>query len=170
MALNHFDMITELERNCAVFKALLQTDHKQQKWKIKDDKWSLLEVICHLLDEEREDFRARLRHVFETPDQPFKPIDPEGWVITRKYIEQDYEEVLIKFLEERKNSVRWLKSLNRPPWLNKSHHQQIGELTAELLLANWVAHDYFHFRQITRIKYDYLQQTSAVSLKYAGEW
>ena len=38
-------------------------------------------------------------------------IDPVGWVKSKDYINQDYEEVLQKFLEERKRSVEWLNSL-----------------------------------------------------------
>ena len=35
-----------------------------------DDHWSLVEVVGHLLDEEREDFRARIELIFD--DAAFK--------------------------------------------------------------------------------------------------
>jgi len=66
-------------------------------WKPAPEKWCLLEIVCHLYDEEREDFRARTRHVLETPTDTLPPIDPQGWVGSRKYIHQDYPEVLNKF-------------------------------------------------------------------------
>lgn len=164
------EIISELEKNKIIFQALFQSDQKQRLWKPQENKWSLLEIVCHLYDEEREDFRNRLKHIFTTPGLPFQPIDPEGWVVERKYMEQNFDEVLKQFLEERSSSIQWLRSLDLPPWKNKTHHHEVGEITAETLLANWLAHDYFHFRQITRLKYEFLKINSAVPLDYAGNW
>ena len=33
-------------------------DDEQARWKPSPDRWSVLEVICHLHDEERYDFRS----------------------------------------------------------------------------------------------------------------
>jgi hypothetical protein len=60
------DIIKKLEENAAVFKSLLENIPKDQSyWKPSPGKWSLLEVINHLYDEEREDFRQRIKNVFE---------------------------------------------------------------------------------------------------------
>ena len=38
------------------------------RWKPSLDSWSMLEVICHLADEERKDFRPRLKSLlFDDP-------------------------------------------------------------------------------------------------------
>ncbi len=166
--MNHSAIISELEKNNFVFQAMLQVDQNQQYWKPLEKKWNLLEVVCHLYDEEREDFRHRIKHVFTTPDQPFPPIDPEGWVSERNYQQKNFEEVLRNFLNERSTSIKWLRSLENPAWKNKTLHQALGEITAETLLANWLAHDFFHFRQINRLKYEFLKSHSAVPLDYAG--
>jgi len=97
-------------------------------------------------------------------------IDPAGWVTSRKYAEKNYESVLDSFLAERSESVKWLKSLREPKWTNVYQHPALGNMSAELFLNNWLAHDYLHFRQITRIKYEYLKQQAATSLDYAGSW
>jgi hypothetical protein len=44
------------------------------------DSWSILEVICHLGDEEREDFRQRLDITLHRPQEAWPPINPPGWV------------------------------------------------------------------------------------------
>ena len=49
-------------------------------------------------------------------------------------------------------------------------HPQIGAMTAKLVLFNWLAHDYFHFRQITRLKFEYLREVGGEPLDYAGRW
>jgi len=43
-------------------------------------------------------------------------------------------------------------------------------MSAKFILANWLAHDYLHIRQITRLKYDYLQDIPNENLSYAGNW
>jgi len=169
--MDHKLIIEGLERNQKVFEQLFQGISREEYiWKDKSDRWCLLEIICHLYDEEREDFRKRTTHVLNTPDQQFEPIDPEGWVLKRAYMNQEYDTTLNNFLEERKVSIRWLRSLVNPQWNNISIHPEAGEMTAQQFIANWLAHDYLHFRQITMLKLDYLEYTSKEDFSYAGGW
>ena len=169
--MNQAQIIDELQRNKVVFESLLKgTDEKQFRWKPKPDKWCLLEVICHLFDEEREDFRARLKHCLENPASSLPPINPVGWVKERKYIEQNFEEKLKSFLMERNDSISWLESLKTPKWENALKHPQLGKMSANKFLSNWLAHDYIHIRQIIKIKYAFLDAFTDDSLNYAGDW
>ena len=167
----HSDIISALKRNKDVFNAFLSGLPKGiYEWKPAPEKWCLLEIVCHLYDEEREDFRARLKHTFETPDAPMSSINPPQWVVDRKYMEQDYEEMLANFLLERDTSIAWLEGLQTPAWKNIHYHPTLGPLSAEKFLVNWLAHDYLHYRQITATKYFYLQAHADESLDYAGNW
>ncbi|HAP01497.1 MAG TPA: hypothetical protein DCQ93_06175 [Bacteroidetes bacterium] len=85
-------------------------------------------------------------------------------------MEQNFEERVLAFLAERKNSIAWLRSLENPNWENAYIHPKVGAVRASLLLSNWLAHDYLHIRQITKLKYDYLKSTCGEKLDYAGEW
>ena len=111
-----------------------------------------------------------VRHVLTDPAGPFTPIDPVGWVTHRRYMEQDFHTVLERFLSERGSSLAWLNELQDPKWTQVHVHPTIGPLSAEQLLANWVAHDLLHFRQINALRYGHLATASAVSLAYAGTW
>jgi hypothetical protein len=165
------NLIQKLADNKEVFRTMLEGINKEQyAWRPAPEKWNLLEVLCHLYDEEREDFRARLKHTLETPDVKMPKIDPPAWVSERKYAEQDFDTMLQKFLAERENSVKWLEELKDPPWKNIYHHPKAGELSAEMFLANWLAHDYLHFRQITKLKYDFMKAHYNVRFDYAGDW
>ena len=164
-------IIAELDQNRAVFNSLLSQVTKEQiTWKAPPDKWCLLEVVCHLHDEECEDFRARTKHVLVAPDQPLPPINPVGWVTERKYMKQNVEEMLGKFIDERTNSIQWLGSLSSPNWNRAYEHPKFGAMSARMFLNNWLAHDYFHFRQITRLKYEHLRAEGGQPLDYAGPW
>lgn len=164
-------IIQELARNKLVFKELLNgLPEEEYLWKQNPDKWCLLEIICHLYDEEREDFRTRTKQVLTSPELPLPKIDPVGWVNERKYLQQNFSEKLKDFLFEREQSVKWLQTLKNPGWNNAYNHPKLGKMTARLFLSNWLAHDYLHIRQITKLRYEYLKFKSAEDLSYAGNW
>jgi hypothetical protein len=143
----------------------------ENRWKPAPEKWSLLEVVCHLYDEERENFRARLKHTLEHPELPLPATDPVGWVLSRGYAGQNYSEKVQAFLDERAQSIEWLRSLENPKWKNAYQHPTHGALSAEFFLANWLAHDYLHLRQIVSLKYHYLTAANiSTRFDYAGEW
>jgi nicotinamide riboside kinase len=163
--------ILEFERNGKLIKSLFEeVTGDLVFWKQSEKKWCLLEIICHLYDEEREDFRTRLKSVLENPEKSFPSIDPQGWVKERKYIEQDFENMLEKFLKERNDSILFLQNLEEPKWNNTYIHPKLGPMSAKMILSNWLAHDYLHLKQIIKLKFDYLQLISGESLTYAGNW
>ena len=161
----------ELANGLELFSALL-AGITQAEAEIRPfpESWSILEVVCHLYDEEREDFRARLKKILNE-DHDWDPIDPSGWVVSRNYMKNNYDEVLKNFLAERKNSIEWLKNLDVKDWNVEAVHPKFGSFSAIQMLSNWLAHDYLHFRQILKIKYEYLNKNSKQdSLGYAGDW
>ncbi len=92
----HIDMdIDSITRNLAgnkeIFHALLgNVTQEEVIWKPDPNKWCLLEVVCHLYDEEREDFRARVEHLLRNPGVAPPLFDQLAWITERKYMEQDY--------------------------------------------------------------------------------
>ncbi len=163
--------INRLSGNASVFENLARdvTD-EQARWKPSPEKWSILEVVNHLYDEERDDFRFRLDSILHHPDKRWPPIDPPGWAVEHKYNERELRESLDRFLGERRKSVEWLKELKEPRLENKYDHPQ-GVISAGDLLASWVAHDYLHVRQLARLHWQYLNSVSPpYQTAYAGEW
>ena len=164
-------IISKLEDNAHVFSSLLaELSQEEYTWKIAPEKWSILEIVCHLKDEEVEDFRTRVRHVLAHPELPPPKNDPVGWVSEREYSDQNFQDKLASFLRERERSVIWLHSLEDPDWESFWQHPELGPQSAGHYLTNWLAHDYLHMRQIVRVKYDYLNVLSRESLSYAGNW
>ena len=168
--MNHRQIIAQLRINADVFTHLFRgLSEDQARWKPAADRWSQLEVINHLLDEEREDFRKRLASVLENPQKPWPPIDPQGWVVERRYNDRKPKASLENFLAERHQSLAWLQALEAPDWQATHQHPKMGPMSAELLLANWLAHDLFHIRQATDLHFAYLtRQAAPVSLGYSG--
>ncbi|MBI2298330.1 MAG: DinB family protein [Armatimonadetes bacterium] len=145
--------------------------HEQARWKPSPETWSILEVVCHLDDEERDDFRLRLRLTLEDPEREWTPIDPQGWAVSRRYNERELLAALASFRAERAASLEWLGSLVEPDWERSRTAPWGGVMRAGDLLAAWVEHDLIHLRQLVRLRHQWLLQRCApYRTEYAGEW
>lgn len=131
-------------------------------------KWSMLEVLCHLIDEERDDFRLRVRLTLEDPSRDWPAIDPEGWARDRDYNQRDPAGMRAEFQRERAVSLAWLRGLQEPRWERTKVHPHLGALSAGDLLASWTAHDVLHLRQMAAVRLTHLEHTVApYSTRYA---
>jgi hypothetical protein len=169
MNLDHF--INRFSQNREVFESLARhVTREQAVWKPTPEKWSMLEVINHLYDEEREDFRPRLALTLNDPGAEWPRIDPQGWVVARRYSERELGPSLDNFLQEREESLAWLRELSAPAWENR-HVREQGALSAGDLLASWLAHDFLHVRQLARLHWQYINVVAApFDGAYGGPW
>jgi hypothetical protein len=169
--MNPDHIISRLAHNAEAIRGLTRgISSEQARWRPDPDSWSILEVINHLYDEEKEDFRAHLDAILHHPEQPWLSIDPQGWVTQRGYNRRDPEETLNNFLSERKKSLKWLESLSSPDW-EASIRAPFGKLTAGDVFASWVAHDLLHLRQLVELHWAYnLGASRPHRVDYAGGW
>ena len=159
--MNPEDLIRNLEKNGeSILSLFVRISESEALWKPAPEKWSLIEILNHLCDEEREDFRKRLSLVLENPEQDWPPIDPQGWAREHDYQSRNLEKTLMDFKKERTKSLKWLRSLDSPEWTNEHRHPQIGGLKAGDLLASWAAHDLFHIRQIANTLFSYFSENA----------
>lgn len=165
-------LIARLAAGRGVVRALVaDVSEAQALWRPAADQWSILEIVCHLLDEEREDFRTRLDFTLHRPGEAWPPIDPPGWAATRGYRERALAVQLQEWLDERERSLVWLRGLSEPDWARAYHHPKFGPITAGDLLLSWVAHDLLHARQLARRQFEFAAlQGAPHSTRYAGDW
>jgi hypothetical protein len=146
------ETIRMLNANAGIVAALFKdVSDRQARWKPTPEKWSMLEVLNHLIDEERDDFPKRLRLLLENPETEWPSIDPEGWVRERDYNARELGTSVENFMAERASSIEWLKGLEDPEWRKAYQHPKIGEIRAGDLLASWLAHDFLHLRQLANL-------------------
>ncbi len=149
----------------------LGVTNEQGRWKPDPDSWSMTEVINHLYDEERHDFRVRLEYILYRPGQPWPPNNPQEWVTERQYNERELQPSVNNFLRERQQSLDWLKTLDAPDWEQAEPTPWGGTLRAGDMFAAWVAHDLLHLRQLVELHYAYLvEQVKPYHTGYAGDW
>ena len=164
--------LNELSADAAAIERLVETvDPDHARWKPTEKDWSVLEVVNHLVDEEREDFRLRLQHLLSGSSEPWPRIAPQRWVAERDYIHRDLGESLANYLRERQRSLDWLTKISGAEWQTAYRHPPLQGLCAGDLLASWVAHDLLHLRQLIELKWAYgCVQFAPYGPDYAGDW
>jgi DinB family protein len=138
----------ELARFPLVLDAVLN-DLETAAWRARPAaaEWAPIEIVCHLRDEEVEDFGARLRVVLEGGPR-FTPIDPERWATERRYLDGDGPRALTAFRERRAASLDSLVAVAPSRLTTVIAHARTGGLSGLDILAAWVEHDRLHLAQL----------------------
>jgi len=161
----------ELQASAEMIRALLAgITQEEARLKPGSESWSILEVTCHLYDEEREDFREHLDFILHRQAEEYHLIDPQAWVSERRYNEQDFVEMQRKFFSERRKSLQWLEEITHSDW-DITYESQYGSVSAGEMLSSWVAHDNLHIRQLVELRRHRIQQiTKPYPIGYLGDW
>jgi hypothetical protein len=165
------ELYQELVNSMEIIRALTaNVSQEDAQVKPTPKSWSILEVICHFYDLEREDFREHLDFILHRQNEKWHEIDPQDWITSRKYNEQDFAEMQTRFFEERRKSLDWLIDLSNTDW-DITYTSEHGSVPAGKMFAAWVAHDNLHIRQLVELKRFYIEKiTKPYLIEYAGEW
>jgi hypothetical protein len=148
---------------------LADVDDESARRRPAPEEWSPVEIVCHLRDEEREDFGARLRTVL-AGGPSFARIDPPRWAVERRYREERLGEVLGVLVRLRRDSLAWLDTVDPAVLPRALPLGRGGPLSGLDLLAAWVAHDGLHVQQLaatlTRLWAD---RWPGLRVDYAGD-
>jgi hypothetical protein len=163
--------IRQLTVNAEVIRAFLHTiSDEQAAWKPNPETWSMKEVMEHIYNEERIDFRMHLKEMFSSP--------PLAWdALHEEYLRvESCRQALDRFLAERESSIDWLKAMKSPDWEVESRasfgpSNEVLVLRAGDVLVSWLAHDYLHIRQMNELLFAWNEkQASPYAVQYAGVW
>jgi hypothetical protein len=139
----------DLARLPALLDALL-SDLDEKTWRARPapKEWSLVEIVCHLRDEETEDFGARVRVIVEG-GSVFAPIDPERWAKERGYWDDDPRAALTEVKRRRRDNLAFLALLEAGSLNRVVDQPKLGKMSGLDLIASWVTHDRLHITQLT---------------------
>jgi uncharacterized damage-inducible protein DinB len=162
--MNFEECIAQLEHNARTIQQLLAgISAERARWQSDPDTWSVLGVMDHLYREERGDFRARLATGLGLPD----PSEPQTDV---PYASADLAGMTQAFIDEREQSLTWLRALSAPDWDARCDIYG-GQISAGDIIVSWVAHDVLHMRQLVELLYAYTtHRAQPYKVDYAGEW
>lgn len=119
-------------------------------WKPATDRWSIREVLAHLVEVEQV-FRARAKRMLEEQNPHLESYDQNAAYAAGKYSSGRAEEHLRQFCQERDRSVTLLRYAPEGSEARTAEHSELGRITLGELLNEWAFHDLGHIRQICEL-------------------
>jgi len=141
-----------LKSTPAVLKEVLSALNEEE-WKRSPfiEEWSIVEIISHIRDVEREVNLPRIQ-TFLSDENPFIAAgDTDAWAVERSYAQQDGNATLREYLTARMETLSALRALKEEDWLRPGRHAIFGPITLEEQLGFMAEHDRVHIRQIFEI-------------------
>ena len=117
-------------------------------WRPAPGEWCALEVLGHLIETEERGFAGRIRAILAEYRPRFSGWDPDGVARERRDAERDPAEVLGEFVRRRAESVALVETVTVGDLDRGGEHPEVGFLTVNDLLHEWVHHDANHVRQL----------------------
>ncbi|MDQ6746792.1 MAG: DinB family protein [Candidatus Dormibacteraeota bacterium] len=117
-------------------------------WQPGENQWCVKECVGHMIETEGHGFAGRIRRILEKPG-----CRETGW--DQAQVQRDrgdqgrpLQELLEAFSEMRADSLKLVEGLVNTDLAKTCVHEEVGELSIEDLLYEWVHHDRNHFRQV----------------------
>jgi hypothetical protein len=118
------------------------------RWRPGPEEWCALEVIGHLTEAEERGFAGRIRTILAEERPRFETWDQPAVARARRDAERDPAEVLGEFTRRRTASIALVETLTTEDLRRGGDHPEVGFLTVNDLLHEWVHHDRNHLRQL----------------------
>ncbi len=122
-------------------------------WAPAPGKWSILEIVCHLRDMERDAYLARYERILAEDEPTLPDIDGDVYSLENDYRSQKLSEVLRDWSRLRRECLKVLARTKTDQWQRAGIHETAGRLTMDDLLRRHVeGNDETHLDQIAAIK------------------
>lgn len=131
-------------------KILVAAGPNELHWKPAPDRWSIGEVLGHLVDVEKL-MRERVQRMVKEENPVIEAYDQNQVSATGKYSEKPAVEFLREFCHERDMSVSWLRYAFPGVGARTGRHAEIGTVTVAQTISEWAFHDLGHIRQISEL-------------------
>jgi DinB superfamily len=112
------------------------------------EEWCMLEVVGHLIETEERGFGGRIRTILTEERPQFTTWDPSAVARERQDERRDPAELLAEFTGARTASVTLVETLTATDLARGGDHPEVGFLTVNDLLHEWIHHDVNHLRQV----------------------
>jgi hypothetical protein len=116
-------------------------------------KWSILEILCHLRDMEREAYLERYTRILAENEPKLPDVNGDALAIERDYRAQKAGDVLRDWTRLRRESLKLIRKAKPEQWRRAGIHETAGRITIDELVARHaVGNDAAHLAQIEAIK------------------
>ncbi len=125
-------------------------------WPPAPGKWSILEIVCHLRDMEKDAYLARYQRILAEVEPALPDVDGDAYSLEKDYRSQRLSEALRDWTRLRRESLKLLAGVKREQWDRSGIHAVAGRLTlADFVRRHAVGNDEAHLGQIDAIKRRY---------------
>jgi hypothetical protein len=118
------------------------------RWRPAPGEWCVLEVVGHLIETEERGFAGRIRTILAEERPRFMTWDPSAVARERQDERRDPAELLAELTGRRTASVTLVETLTATDLSRGGDHPEVGFLTVNDLLHEWIHHDANHLRQM----------------------
>ncbi len=115
------------------------------------DKWSIKEILCHLVDTELN-YSVRMKKVIAEENPQLMKFDQDAWAQNLNYMEWDVKETVLLFGLSRNSMANILHNLPSAAWERTGEHEEHGTLTLHTLLEDANKHCKHHLSQMVAAK------------------
>jgi hypothetical protein len=116
-------------------------------WRPSPGEWCVNEVVGHVIEAERNGFAGRVQVILGADEPDLPTWDRDQIIKDRNDCAHDPKELKRELLELRGESIKLVRSLRPEQMARGGLHPQVGRLTVDELLHEWVHHDGNHLRQ-----------------------
>lgn len=142
----------QLESMPGILKALTwDISEDEARWKPSPHRWSILEVLGHLVHVEAHGFRNRAARILAEDNPRLDNYDPDALLVAGAYRQRSVLLALDIFGAQREQSLELLRSISTESWSRPAVHSALGSMTLGDLLHEWPLHDLGHLRQIAEL-------------------
>lgn len=136
----------------SVLSQLLENiSSEQMSWKQSEERWSISEILAHLVEVEEKVLGLRAKRIFLEDEPTLIPYDQMVAYLFGIYSNKDGFEMLEKFTEARQKSFEFLNQIQVSDLERIGKHPEVGDIKLVQILNLWAFHDLGHIRQIAEI-------------------
>jgi len=136
------ELLNALERQPSELRSLLNgLDEEKGKYAYADGKWSIKEVLSHLIDGERI-FGYRVLRISRGDETPIEGFEQDGYIENSHANERSFEDLLEELSLQRNANLRMLKNLREDGWkrLGTASQSPVSVRALGFIMAGHVRH------------------------------
>jgi hypothetical protein len=138
------------------------------RWRPAPEEWCVLEVVGHLIETEERGFAGRIRTILTEERPRFTTWDPSTVTRERQDEQRDPAELLAEFIRRRTSGVALVETLTAIDLNRGGDHPEVGFLTVNDLLHEWIHHDANHLRQMLANIQSYTWPSMGNAQRFSG--
>jgi hypothetical protein len=131
----------------AFTNTLASIPHEAATWHPAKGEWCINECVGHVIEAEKRGFAGRIRIILGADDPDLPGWDRTSIAHARHDCDRAPDEIANEFGNVRSESLELIRALSPDQLARGGNHADVGRLTVNDLLHEWVHHDGNHLRQ-----------------------